>query len=326
MASTAVRTSLTAETMMTAIRSSRARICGRKVGPGGPGMRTSSRTTSTRRERSTSSPLAPRSASRTSNSPSKMTRKDSRTPCSSSMTRATGLGRGASALMASGLVWDLEDGILAADSHPLDLYGDSLARLERSHRVLELRNAADPAAIDLEKHVAFPDTGRLGRAAGGDVRNHDTGAPAQPVRSRHLLTERLDRHPEALALRSRRQHRLLSRLLPDLDRELGRLAIAQHGQGAGAPGRDGGHALLEVGHLLDQRAAQIDDDVARLHAGGLGRAVLQHVGHQDPALAGNPEPGGELIGQVLDGDAEPAAHHPPVRDQLGHDFAGHVDR
>src|SRR5712691_10341855 len=161
MASTAVRTSLTAVTMMTAIRSSRARIWGRKVGPGGPGMRTSSRTTSTRRERSTSSPLTPWSASRTSNSPSKKTRKDSRTPSSSSMTRATGLGREASALMASGLVRDLEDDVLTARPHPHDLHGNSLARLERGHCALELFDAADPAAIDLEKDVALPDAGRL---------------------------------------------------------------------------------------------------------------------------------------------------------------------
>src|SRR3970040_1028364 len=195
MVSTAVRTSLTAVTMITAIPSSRARICGRKVGPGGPGMRTSSSTTSTRRERRTSIPLAPSSASRTSNSPARMTRKDSRTPCSSSMTSATGLGRegSESALMASGLVRYLEDDVLAAGPAPLDLYGHGLARREKSHRLLELLDAADPAAGDPEADVAFLDAGRLRRAVGRHVGDHDAGAPAEPVRLRHLLAELLDR-------------------------------------------------------------------------------------------------------------------------------------
>src|SRR3970040_1691430 len=108
MVSTAVRTSLTAVTMITAIPSPRARICGRTV-------------------------------------------KDSRTPCSSSMTSATGLGRegSESALMASGLVRNLEDDVLAAGPAPLDLHGHGLARIEKSHRLPELFHGADPAAVDL---------------------------------------------------------------------------------------------------------------------------------------------------------------------------------
>src|SRR3990172_8097291 len=218
MVSTAVRTSLTAVTMITAIPSSRARICGRKVGPGGPGMRTSSSTTSTRRERRTSIPLAPSSASRTSNSPSRMTRKDSRTPCSSSMTSATGVGRegSESALMASGLVRDLEDDVLAAGPAPLDLHGHGLARIEKSHRLPELFHGADPAAVDLEDEVAFLDAGRLRRAVRRHVCDQDAGAPAQPVRLRRLLAEFLDRHPQPRALRSSRHHGLLSPLFPPL--------------------------------------------------------------------------------------------------------------
>src|SRR5574341_692127 len=215
MASTAVRTSLTAVTMITAIPSSRARICGRKVGPGGPGMRTSSSTTSTRRERRTSSPLAPWSASRTSNSPSRMTRKDSRTPGSSSITSATGLGRegSRSALMDSGLVRDLEDHVLSAGAAPLDLHGHGLARLEKSDRLLELFHGADPATVDLEDEIAFLDAGRLGRAVRRHAGDQYAGAAAQPVCLRRLIAEILDRHPQPGALRYGRHHGLLSRLL-----------------------------------------------------------------------------------------------------------------
>ena len=52
------------------------------------------------------------------------------------------------------LVRDLEDDVLAARPYPLNLHGNSLARLERGHCALELFDAADPAAIDLEKDVA----------------------------------------------------------------------------------------------------------------------------------------------------------------------------
>src|ERR1700675_1385664 len=272
MASTAVRTSLTAVTMMTARRSSGARIWGRKGGPGGPGIRTSRSTTSTRRERRTSSPLAPSSASRTSNSPSRMTRKDSRTPCSSSMTSATGLGRDGSesALIASGPVRNLEDDVLAAGPVPRDLHGHGFARLERGNRFLEFLNAADPATIDLEDEVTFLDAGGRRRAVRRHVRDQDAGAPAQPVRLSRVLPELLDRHAEALALRSGRHHGLLTRLLPDLDRDLGSIAVTQHRESDGAARHDGGHALLEVGHLRDRDAAQLDDDVSRLHAGCLG--------------------------------------------------------
>src|SRR5712691_3820271 len=327
MASTAVRTSLTAVTMITAMRSSRARICGRNVGPGGPGMRTSRSTTSTRRARRTSSPLAPSSASRTSNSFSKMTRNDSRTPCSSSMTSATGLGRdtSTSTLMASGLIRDLEDDVFAAGAASLDLHGDALTRLERGHRLLELVETADAAAVDFEEDVALLDARSLRRAARLDLRDHDARAPAQPVRARHLLAERLDGQPQPFTLRTRRQHSLLTRLLADLDRELRRLAIAQHGERGRAARYDGGHALLKLRHFLYRSAAQLDDDVARFHAGGFGGTILEHVGHEDPALRGHPEPRRQLVGQVLDGDAEPPAHDTPLGDQLGHDFTGHVD-
>src|ERR1700687_2573573 len=328
MASTAVRTSLTAVTMITARRSSRARIWGRKVGPGGPGIRTSSRTTSTRRERRAPRPLAPSSASRTSNSPSRMTWNDSRTPCSSSMTSATGLGRDGSesALMGSGPVRDLEDDVLAAGPAPRDLHGHSLARLQRGHRFLELFDAADSPAVDLEDEIALLDAGRGRRAAGRHVGDHDARARAQPERLGRVLAELLDRHPEALAPRSGRDHRLLTRLLSDRDRELGVLAVAQYRERDGATRREGGQAALGVGHLLDRNATQLDDDVTRLHAGRFGRAVLQHVRHQHAALAEGPEAGGEVVRQILDGDAEPAAHHPALRDELGHDLARHVDR
>src|SRR5258705_2255207 len=78
---------------MTGIASSMARICGSTRDPGSPGIRTSSRATSTRRAPRIASAAAPSAASSTSNSSPRISRSDSRTPGSSSMARTTGRGR-----------------------------------------------------------------------------------------------------------------------------------------------------------------------------------------------------------------------------------------
>ena len=66
-------------------------------------------------------------------------------------------------------------------------------------------------------------------------------------------------------------------------------------------------------------------DVARAHAGGGGRAVGVEIGDHD-AAAGQPELGGLLVAEVVGDDAAPAAHHAPVLDDLARHPARQVDR
>ena len=61
-------------------------------------------------------------------------------------------------------------------------------------------------------------------------------------------------------------------------------------------------------------------------ARGLARAALHHVGDQDAFLLAHPEAARQLVGHVLDDDAEPPAHHPALGDELPHHALGFVDR
>src|SRR6266545_1952419 len=181
MASTAVRTWGTAVIRMTAMDSLSARILGSTAGPGSPGMRTSSSATSTRRERMMSSPAAPSAASRTSKSSLRMTRSDSRTPNSSSMTRTTGRGgyeTGGVPASSKGpaLALDVgnrEDDIFVAASTALEVDGNDPAGFHGDDDPPEALDVRHRLAIDLEDGVPSPDPGLLPGAAGRDIGDDD---------------------------------------------------------------------------------------------------------------------------------------------------------
>ena len=59
--------------------------------------------------------------------------------------------------------------------------------------------------------------------------------------------------------------------------------------------------------FLDVLAVELDDDVARLDAGGFGRALVVDAGDQGAARGLDVEAFGDFVGDLLDADAEPAA-------------------
>ena len=95
---------------------------------------------------------------------------------------------------------------------------------------------------------------------------------------------------------------------------------------ASAPGRIAAIGARQLTVALDRMAVHAEDDVAGSDAGMRGRPVLLHRGHQRTARAVEPEGLGELGVDVLDGDADTAAHHVPGPDELLLDVARHVDR
>ena len=68
-----------------------------------------------------------------------------------------------------------------------------------------------------------------------------------------------------------------------------------------------GDDARQVAHLLDVLAVELDDDVAGLDAGGLGRALVVDAGDQRAARRLEVEALGDLVGDLLDLHAEPAA-------------------
>ena len=68
-----------------------------------------------------------------------------------------------------------------------------------------------------------------------------------------------------------------------------------------------GDDARQVAHLLDVLAVELDDHVARLDAGGLGRALVVDAGDQRAARRLDAEAFGDLVGDLLDAHAEPAA-------------------
>src|SRR5687768_5053731 len=180
MASTAVRTWGTAVIRMTAMDSLSARMRGSTAVPGSPGIRTSSSATSIRRDRTISRAAAPSAASSTSKSSWRMMRRDSRTPASSSMTRTTGRVRyvsdGAPGAPPSALRFgNGEDDILVPASAPLQIHGDGIARLGCGDDALEMLDAGDSLAVDLEDRVPGLDARGVTGAARGHVGDKDTG-------------------------------------------------------------------------------------------------------------------------------------------------------
>src|SRR5205823_4647022 len=103
-------------------------------------------------------------------------------------------------------------------------------------------------------------------------------------------------------------------------------AIAHDGDRDALTGGDVGDAPLQLGDLADLAAVELDDHVAGAQAGHLGGPALHHVGDEDALALAHAEARGQLVGDVLDGDAEPAAHHAALGDQLAHDHLRLVDR
>src|SRR2546430_10683772 len=67
--------------------------------------------------------------------------------------------------------------------------------------------------------------------------------------------------------------------------------------------------------------SKLHHDVARPNAGDFGGATLHDVGNQDALPLPDAEARGELVGDVLDDDAEPAPHPAATRDELLHHVA-----
>src|SRR5439155_1212359 len=142
----------------------------------------------------------------------------------------------------------------------------------------------DGLLAELPDDVAPPEPGTVGWAAGNDVGDEDAARDPEVQLERGLAGERLDAEPPALVVRRARQHRLVAGHLADRHGERHGLPIADHLELHRLPWRHGGDAALELGNLLDGRAVELDDDVPLAHAGGLGRAAVDHLGDED-ALA-----------------------------------------
>ncbi len=93
-----------------------------------------------------------------------------------------------------------------------------------------------------------------------------------------------------------------------------------------ADGGVGDHAR-QILRLLDVLAVELDDDVAGLDARGLRRALVLDAGDQGAARGLDVEAFGDLVGDLLDADAEPAAAQlaelPELIDHAGHRLRGH---
>src|SRR5262245_43950867 len=70
-----------------------------------------------------------------------------------------------------------------------------------------------------------------------------------------------------------------------------------------------GDDARQVLHLLDVLAVELDDDIAGLDAGRLGRPLVIDARHQRAARGFEPEAFGDVVGDLLDAHAEPAAAH-----------------
>jgi hypothetical protein len=88
-----------------------------------------------------------------------------------------------------------------------------------------------------------------------------------------------------------------------------------------------GDDARQILRLLDVLAVEGDDDVAGLDAGGLRRALVVDAGDQGAARRLDVEAFGDLVGDLLDADAEPAAAKlaelAQLIDHAGHGLGGH---
>src|SRR5262249_56069187 len=78
-------------------------------------------------------------------------------------------------------------------------------------------------------------------------------------------------------------------------------------EGRWVGGGGGGDDAREITHLLDVLAVEFDDHVARLDAGGLGRSFVVDARDQRAARRTDLQAVRDLVGDLLDAHAEPAA-------------------
>src|SRR5213594_100097 len=253
--------------MTTTVEGSAALMRGRTSIPASPGIRWSSITRSISCAFRTSSAWAPLPASRTSQVSSRIARTEARTPSSSSTTRT--VPRRASARprpspLARAFHREVLIRAAAAAAGAMDVDQDRLAGLERGERLEERGRLVGRTARNFQDDVAAAETGLLSRAPGQYVGDEQAARDRQVQAKRGVAGEGL--HVEApLVVAGRLGHeRLVGRHLANLHGDRHGLLVADHRELHRLPRADGRDAPLEVGHLLDGRAAEIDDDVARL--------------------------------------------------------------
>src|SRR5580698_5490746 len=206
--------------------------------------------------------------------------------------------------------------------------------LELVDALLDIGGVADGFLRHFDDHLARaqPLLGGVGGAV--DIGDDDAlDAVLYLVAAAQVLAQRREIEAERL-LRHRLFHRLLGlvgdlhRLVAavvelakrNLDGLLGALADDDDVYFL-ADGRIGNHAR-KILWLLDVLAVERDDHIARLDAGRFSRALVVDAGDQRAARRLDVEALGDLVGDLLDADTEPAAAQLAILPQLRH-HAGH---
>src|SRR6266481_1443913 len=151
-------------------------------------------------------------------------------------------------------------------------------------------------------------------------------AEAGEIEAQRLLRDRL-LHRLGLRL-GRSLHRLLA-ILEAAERDLlGYLrALADDDDIDFLADRGVGHDARQVLWLLDVLAVELDHDIAGLDPRGFRRTLVLDAGDQGAARGLDVEAFGDLIGDLLDADAEPAAAKlaelPELIDHADHRLRGH---
>src|SRR6185295_2122303 len=90
----------------------------------------------------------------------------------------------------------------------------------------------------------------------------------------------------------------------ELDLQVQALALARHGQGSLGSCLRPAHLVAEAARVADRGAVELQDHVARAQPGLARRAVVVHLGDQDPALLAQLEVARELPRDLLVLDPE----------------------
>src|SRR5690606_9757639 len=118
----------------------------------------------------------------------------------------------------------------------------------------------------------------------------------------------------------------LLRVFPDHSGDLHALAVTQYGQLHCFPDPQQADTVADVGRVPDRLTVDGDDHVAHLQAGFLGSRVWGDLGNDHAFLDVDPEGVGQGRGEVLHRDAQHAAPHFAILDELIHHLARHVGR
>src|SRR5690606_7187733 len=99
-------------------------------------------------------------------------------------------------------------------------------------------------------------------------------------------------------------------------RDIGLPAVAPDGQLDRRIRGLAGNGTAEIKRVIDLLAVHLDDDVTRLDAGGTGGAVFGRLADDGAAGIGQADTVGNVLADVLDGNAEVATGDATVVDQL----------